>query len=82
MVNLHIFLILLSMDWTDTYIRQRYSKSSLELPRLIFLDTNVVQYLSDFGEFIFEYQWDEEQLVTPRGKELKRYSVWQRYFKQ
>ena len=41
------------------------------LPRRIFLDTNILQYLQDFGEFIFDhYQEDERYLISPRGKKI------------
>jgi hypothetical protein len=51
-------------------------KSSFEdienLPRRIFLDTNIVQYLADFGEFIFDnYRENEDYFETPRGKYLQ-----------
>lgn len=43
------------------------------LPRRIFLDTNILQYLQDFGEFIFDhYQENEECLVSPKGKEISK----------
>ncbi len=41
------------------------------LPRRIFLDTNILQYLQDFGEFIFDhYQENDQYLVSPRGKKI------------
>lgn len=41
------------------------------LPRRIFLDTNVLQYLQDFGEFIFDhYQENEGYLISPRGRKI------------
>lgn len=41
------------------------------LPRRIFLDTNILQYLQDFGEFIFDhYQENDDYLISPRGKEV------------
>ena len=40
-------------------------------PRRIFLDTNILQYLQDFGEFIFDhYQENENYLVSPRGNKI------------
>jgi len=60
------------MDWMDRYINKPASKRWTELPTRIFLDTNVVQYLADFAECIFENQWDKERLVTPRGKVLPK----------
>jgi hypothetical protein len=42
-----------------------------KLPRRIFLDTNIVQYLFDFGEFIFDnYSENESYLESPKGKQL------------
>lgn len=42
-----------------------------QLPRRIFLDTNVLQYLENFGEFIFDhYQENDECLVSTGGKEV------------
>jgi hypothetical protein len=42
------------------------------LPRKIFLDTNIVQYLFDFGEFIFDnYRESESYLESPKGKQLQ-----------
>lgn len=41
------------------------------LPRRIFLDTNILQYLQDFGEFIFDhYQENNQYLISPRGKKI------------
>ncbi len=41
------------------------------LPSRIFLDTNILQYLQDFGEFIFDhYQKNDEYLISPRGKKI------------
>lgn len=41
------------------------------LPRRIFLDTNILQYLQDFGEFIFDhYQENDDYLISPREKEI------------
>lgn len=41
------------------------------LPRRIFLDTNILQYLQDFGEFIFDhYQENEDYLISPRGEKI------------
>lgn len=41
------------------------------LPRRIFLDTNILQYLQDFGEFIFDhYQENDDYLISSRGKEI------------
>lgn len=37
------------------------------IPRRIFLDTNVLQYIQDFGEYIFDnYCENEEYLVSPK----------------
>lgn len=46
--------------------------SNYELPpKRIFLDTNVLQYLQDFGEFIFDnYQEKDEYLVSPKGRKI------------
>jgi len=55
-------------------------KSDFEsLPRRIFLDTNVLQYLNDFGEFIFDhYQENEKYLISPEGRKiLKGISLYQ-----
>jgi hypothetical protein len=38
------------------------------LPIRIFLDTNIVQYLCDFGEFIFENHMEEDELMTSNRK--------------
>ena len=39
------------------------------IPGRIFLDTNVLQYLQDFGEYIFEhYRESEEYFQTRKGK--------------
>lgn len=41
------------------------------LPRRIFIDTNILQYLQDFGEFIFDhYQENKKYLISPRGKKI------------
>ncbi len=50
------------------------AKSSYEsLPKRIFLDTNILQYLQDFGEFIFDhYQENEEYLISPKGKQISK----------
>jgi hypothetical protein len=40
------------------------------LPRRVFLDSNVIQYLSDFGEFIFDNCMEDASLITTRGKQI------------
>jgi hypothetical protein len=41
------------------------------LPGRIFFDTNILQYLQDFGEFIFDdYQEDEKYLIAPKGEKI------------
>lgn len=43
------------------------------IPRRIFLDTNVLQYLQDFGEYIFDhYQENENFLLSLRGKRIEK----------
>jgi hypothetical protein len=41
------------------------------IPKRIFIDTNTLQYLQDFGEFIFDhYQEDSGYLVSQKGKKI------------
>lgn len=52
---------------------QNLSERFRNLPRRVFLDTNVLQYLQDFGEFIFDhYRENEKYLLGPRGKEITK----------
>ena len=42
-------------------------------PGRIFLDTNTLQYLQDFGEYVFEhYRESEEYFQTRKGKIKKK----------
>lgn len=49
-------------------------KSDFEsLPRRIFLDTNVLQYLDDFGEFIFDHhQKNEKYLISSKRRKIRK----------
>ncbi len=41
------------------------------IPKRIFLDSNILQYLQDFGEFIFDhYQETDEYLVSAKGNKI------------
>jgi len=43
------------------------------LPKRIFLDTNVLQYLQDFSEYIFDnHRENENYFLSPRGKRISR----------
>jgi len=54
----------------EAYNSMPISDRSEKLPRRIFLDTNVIQYLTDFGEFIFDNYLEDGRLITARGKEI------------
>ena len=44
-----------------------------ELPRRIFLDTNILQYLQDFGEYIFDhYIENENYFLTTKGNRIDK----------
>ncbi len=43
------------------------------IPGRIFLDTNVLQYLQDFGEYIFDnYRENEKYFISPKGKNISK----------
>ncbi len=43
------------------------------LPQRIFLDTNVLQYLENFGEFIFNhYQENDGYIISTSGNEIRK----------
>lgn len=44
-----------------------------ELPRRIFIDTNILQYLQDFGEYIFDHYIDNENyFLSPKGNRIDK----------
>ncbi|MCH9029682.1 MAG: hypothetical protein IH819_08750 [Bacteroidetes bacterium] len=56
-----------------TLIEQMKTQDSFaqfnSIPGRIFLDTNVLQYLQDFGEYIFKhYRKSEEYFQEPKDK--------------
>lgn len=51
------------MDFTDKYNRGDYGNSFEKLPQRIFMDTNVVQYLGEFGEFIFDGAFEDDTIL-------------------
>jgi hypothetical protein len=57
---------------SETYNAKSFPERYDTLPGRIMLDTNVVQYLLDFGEFIFEgYVEGDDGFVTPRGRVIR-----------
>ena len=42
------------------------------IPDRIFLDTNVLQYLQDYGEYIFEHYRESEEYFQARKEKPKR----------
>ncbi|MCH7722670.1 MAG: hypothetical protein IIC76_04910 [Bacteroidetes bacterium] len=46
-------------------------------PGRIFLDTNVLQYLYDFCEYIFEHYWERKDYFQARNVKIKKmgYSI-------
>jgi hypothetical protein len=42
-----------------------------KLPSRIFLDTNIIQYLADFGSFVFDGEQEDGILVSPKGKAIR-----------
>ncbi len=42
------------------------------IPGRIFLDTNVLQYIQDFGEYIFEHYRESEEFFQTRKGKIKK----------
>ncbi len=42
------------------------------IPGRIFLDTNVLQYLQDFGEYIFEHYRESEDYFQAQKDKIKK----------
>jgi len=61
------------MDFAQKYNAQDPIDRYAKLPVRIFLDTNIVQYMSDFGEYIFENYLEGENLVDKRNLPLSPY---------
>lgn len=58
------------MDFIESYLQRSFEQRYGELPRRIFLDSNIIQYLCDFGDFIFESYSEESRLISSSGKEI------------
>jgi hypothetical protein len=55
-------------SFTDKHNAQDAKTRFDQIPGRIFLDTCALQYIQDFGEYIFDnYQEDEEYFLAPRG---------------
>lgn len=58
---------------SSEFNKRQFQERLENLPQRIFLDSNVVQYINDFGEFIFDnYNENENYFVGPKGKKIKR----------
>lgn len=63
------------MSKVETKLVADYKKQPVvtrfeKLPRRIFLDTNVVQYINDFGRFIFENELSGNHFVDSKGNKI------------
>ncbi len=60
-------------NFADKFNTQNVVSRFKNLPQRIFLDTNVLQYLQDFGEYIFEnYRENRECFTSPKGKNISK----------
>ena len=60
--------IVMKPSFTDKHNAQDAKTRFDQIPGRIFLDTCALQYIQDFGEYIFDnYQEDEEYFLAPRG---------------
>ena len=50
---------------------ERYEK----IPTRIFMDTNIIQYLGTYGEFIFENYFEDDIFLDQRGEELSPFLI-------
>lgn len=57
------------MSLVETHKLEPFGKKYEILPRRIFLDTNIVQYLNDYPDLVFE-GFQEDILRTTKGKEI------------
>src|SRR4030066_1231432 len=64
---------MLEANFISEFNKQQFQERFEKLPKRIYLDTNVVQYVSDFGEFIFDnYNENEDYFVGAKGKKIER----------
>lgn len=57
----------------DNFNSQNVVSRFENLPQRIFLDTNALQYLQDFGKYIFEnYRESRECFTSPKGKTISK----------
>ncbi len=60
--------IVMKPSFTDKHNAQDAKTRFDQIPGRIILDTCALQYIQDFGEYIFDnYQEDEEYFLAPRG---------------
>lgn len=65
--------IVMKPSFTDKHNAQDAKTRFDQIPGRIFLDTCALQYIQDFGEYIFDnYQEDEEYFLAPRGKRIEK----------
>lgn len=62
--------ILMQASLAERYNSMSFMERFDQLPQRLFLDTNIIQYFTDFGEFIFDNYMKEGRLVTSKGKEI------------
>src|SRR6185437_5740184 len=58
------------MDFVENFNSKPAQERFSKLPVRLFMDTNIVQYLSDFAEYIYEDYSDEGKLFTSNGREI------------
>lgn len=58
------------MDFVENFNSKPAQERFFKLPVRLFMDTNIVQYLSDFAEFICDGYSDEGKLFTSNGREI------------